>query len=690
MNKTNSHSLFNNACYKINCADPGCSSGSSGAIGSMGGDGGGGGGGGGVGRRGFLTNLIGAGAAVGSVASFAKAPKNSLPSASGFYADKIIYNAKIATLDPKNPRAQAIAIKGDLIQRVGSDHEVMQLRGPNTITIDAKKKTIIPGLIDAHTHFIRGGLTYSMEVRWDGVQSLAQGLQMLQNQAARTPAPHWVQIIGGWTWAQFEERRFPTLEEINAATGDTPAMIMHMYDRAWINQAGLRVLGWNKDTPNPFGGFIEKDAVGNPTGLLVATIGLPALVNTWLKIPRLSPQDQILSTQHFMRESNRLGLTSVIDAGGGGQNYPDNYAAIAQLAQNQQLTLRIGYELFAQAGGRELENYQNWSQMVQVGQGDDYFRMIGAGEYIVWAAGDVTNFDKDPQVIPPVMESQLSAVGKFLASNNWPFRMHTSFDATAQRVLSVLEQVHREVPLNGLRWGLDHCETISAQSLERVAAMGGSINIQNRMSLDGEAFNKRYGERVSADAPPIKRIREMGIALAAGTDGNRATSYNPWIGVHWLITGKTLGGAKLQSDQNLLSREEALGLYTKGGAWMTKEEDKKGTLEIGKLADLVLLSADFFSIGVDAIKDLESELTMVGGRVVYANGVYTQLAMKAPEIKQVWLPINDYGKYYKSIKSPKKTAQNSQQQRMQNTYSHAHPQIIGDSGVWTMECPCAF
>ena len=690
MNKTNSHSLFNNACYKINCVDPGCSSGSSGAIGSMGGDGGRGGGGGGVGRRGFLTNLIGAGAAVGSVASFAKAPKNSLPSASGFYADKIIYNAKIATLDPKNPRAQAIAIKGDLIQRVGSDHEVMQLRGPNTITIDAKKKTIIPGLIDAHTHFIRGGLTYSMEVRWDGVQSLAQGLQMLQNQAARTPAPHWVQIIGGWTWAQFEERRFPTLEEINAATGDTPAMIMHMYDRAWINQAGLRVLGWNKDTPNPFGGFIEKDAVGNPTGLLVATIGLPALVNTWLKIPRLSPQDQILSTQHFMRESNRLGLTSVIDAGGGGQNYPDNYAAIAQLAQNQQLTLRIGYELFAQAGGRELENYQNWSQMVQVGQGDDYFRMIGAGEYIVWAAGDVTNFDKDPQVIPPVMESQLSAVGKFLASNNWPFRMHTSFDATAQRVLSVLEQVHREVPLNGLRWGLDHCETISAQSLERVAAMGGSINIQNRMSLDGEAFNKRYGERVSADAPPIKRIREMGIALAAGTDGNRATSYNPWIGVHWLITGKTLGGAKLQSDQNLLSREEALGLYTKGGAWMTKEEDKKGTLEIGKLADLVLLSADFFSIGVDAIKDLESELTMVGGRVVYANGVYTQLAMKAPEIKQVWLPINDYGKYYKSIKSPKKTAQNSQQQRMQNTYSHAHPQIIGDSGVWTMECPCAF
>lgn len=650
-----------------------------------------------VGRRGFLTNLIGASAAIGTASSFAESSLKSSSAAlngttgSGFYADTIIHNAKINTLDPKNPKAQAIAIKGDLIQRVGNDHAVMQLRGPSTVIIDAKKKTIIPGLIDAHTHFIRGGLTYSMEVRWDGVQSLAQGLQMLRIQAARTPAPHWVQIIGGWTWTQFDERRFPTLEEINAATGDTPAMIMHMYDRAWINQAGLRVLGWNKDTPNPFGGLIEKDGAGNPTGLLVATVGLPALVNTWLKIPRLSPQDQILSTQHFMRENNRLGLTSVIDAGGGGQNYPDNYAAIAELAQNQQLTLRIGYELFAQAGGRELENYQNWAKMVQVGQGDDYFRMIGAGEYIVWAAGDVTNFDKDPQVIPTVMESQLSAVGKYLASNNWPFRMHTSYDATAQRVLSVLEQVHREVPLNGLRWGLDHCETISAQSLERVAAMGGSINIQNRMSLDGEAFNKRYGERVSQDAPPIKRIREMGIPLAAGTDGNRATSYNPWIGVHWLITGKTLGGAKLQGDHNLLSREEALGLYTKGGAWISREENKKGTLEIGKLADLVMLSADFFSIEVDAIKDLESELTMVGGRVVYANGAYAHLGMKPPEIRQVWLPINEYGKYYKSAKSAKsgkKTAQTSHQQSLQS--AHAHPQIIGDAGVWSVECPCSF
>jgi hypothetical protein len=216
--------------------------------------------------------------------------------------------------------------------------------------------------------------------------------------------------------------------------------------------------------------------------------------------------------------------------------------------------------------------------------------------------------------------------------------------------------------------------------------MGGSVNIQNRMSLDGEAFYKRYGDIVSRDAPPIKLIREMGIPLAAGTDGNRATSYNPWIGIHWLVTGKTLGGLQTQGNHNLLTREEALALYTKGGAWISSDEERKGTLKIGKLADLVILSDDFFNVEVDAIKDLEAELTMVGGRVVYARGEYSALAIPAPEIKQVWLPMTEFGKYYKkdshmATKTVSKLPVRS---------SHAHPLIIGDSGTWKMECPCAF
>jgi predicted amidohydrolase YtcJ len=487
-----------------------------------------------------------------------------------------------------------------------------------------------------------------------------------------------VQVIGGWTWAQFAEKRFPTLDEINAATGDTPCMIMHLYDRAWLNRAAIRVLGWEKEVPKLFGGYVERDAGGTTTGLVMSTTSLASLVSVWLRVPRLSPEEQIASTRHFMREHNRLGVTSVIDAGGGGQNFPENYAAIARLAADNQLTLRIAYELFAQAPGKELGNYQEWAKLVKIGQGNDYYRMVGAGEYILYAAGDPANFAKDWTVAPPgVMERNFTDVVKYLAGLGWPFRQHATFDSTASRILNVLEEVNREVPLKKLRWGLDHCETLTPKTLERVAALGGHVNIQNRMSLDGEAFVAKYGAHAAADAPPIARIREMQIPLACGTDGNRATSYNPWVGVHWLLTGKTLGGGQLQGEKNLLGRTEALRLWTEGGAWMSSEEDKKGTLEAGKLADLVLLSGDYFSMPVDGVKELESVLTMVGGKVVYAAGPYARLDPPPPPALPDWLPLRQYGGYYKKSASlPAPLA------------AHRHPMIIGDSGNWSIECPC--
>ena len=586
-------------------------------------------------------------------------------------------------MSKSRPFVSELAVRGDTIIATGSEGDLRHLRGPNTKVIDASGRTVIPGLNDSHTHFIRGGLTYSMEVRWDGLPSLAEGLRMLREQARRTPAPHWVQVIGGWTWAQFAEKRYPTLDEINAATGDTPAMVMHLYDRAWLNRAALRVLGWNRDTPDMFGGTIDRDASGMPTGLVVATTSLASLVGVWLSIPRLSQEDQTISTRHFMREHNRLGITSIVDAGGGGQNYPDNYRSIAQLANDGLLTLRIGYTLFAQTPGKEIENYSDWAQLVKLGQGDDYFRMIGAGEYLTWSAGDSTNFNKDWGGQPAIMESQLTEVVKFVAGMRWPFRQHVTWDSSAQRILAVLEKVHREVPLTGLRWGFDHCEVLGPRSIERIAALGGSINIQNRLSTDGEAFLARQVAAAAADAPPIARIRGMGIPLSAGTDANRAVSYNPWIGVHWLITGETLGGTKLNDERNLLDRTEALRMYTAAGAWISGDEERKGTLEAGRLADLVFLSSDYFSISEDEIKDLESVLTMVGGKVVYAAGSYSEFAPPPPPIAQDWLPIKSYGgyQYQKRLGGP---PVNPGPAHM----GHSHPLIVGDQGIWSLDCGC--
>ena len=630
-------------------------------------------------RRSFVAGAV----AVSGLYAGAKAIGPVGAAAQNATADTIIENAKIITLDPKLPNAEAIAIAGDTIIGVGSRREIERVRGASTRIIDAEKRTLVPGLNDAHTHFIRGGLTYSQEVRWDGVPSLALALQMLKEQAGRTPAPHWVQVVGGWTPHQFKEQRLPTLDEINAAAGDVPCFVMHLYDRAFINKVGLRALGFSRDTADPMGGLIARDGNGNPTGLVIATTSLVSLLSVFARVPKLSPEDQIVSTRHMMRELNRLGVTSLIDAGGGGQNYPEHYQAIAKLAADKALTLRVGYTLMAQRPGREIEDYRGWLGQAKLHQGDDYFRLCGAGEYTVWAAGDVTNFAKDPIPQPPIMEEKLTEVIKFVAANGWPFRMHASFDFTAQRILGVLEKVHREVPVDGLRWGLEHCEGMTARTLDRLKAMGGSLGLQNRMSLDGEAYVAKWGKETAEDAPALGRIRELGIPFALGTDGNRAASHNPWVGVQWLVTGKTQGGFKHQADRNLLSREDALRAYSAAGAWISGEEDRKGTLSVGKWADLAVLSDDYFAIPEDRISHLSSVLTMVGGRIVHGDGRYASLAPAALAVMPDWLPIARYPGYGKSarVEDGVKLAA--------AMIGRAMPAVVGaNSRSWTLGCGC--
>lgn len=307
-------------------------------------------------------------------------------------ADFIFYNGKITTLDPAQKEAQAVGVIGDKIVCVGTDTEVMLWKGDNTKLVDLKKRRMTPGLIDSHIHVIRGGLNYNMELRWDGVDSLAVALRMLKEQAQVTPAPQWVRVVGGFTEHQFREKRLPTIEEINAASPDTPVFILHLYDRALLNAAAVRVCGFTKDSPNPPGGEIQKDANGNPTGILLARPNATILYATLAMGPELPLEYQKNSTQHFMRELNRLGVTGVIDAGGGFQNYPDDYVVIDELAKEKKLTLRIAYNLFTQKPKGELEDFKNWTNTVKFGQGDDFYRHNGAGEMLVYSAADFEDF----------------------------------------------------------------------------------------------------------------------------------------------------------------------------------------------------------------------------------------------------------------------------------------------------------
>ncbi|WP_299164182.1 amidohydrolase [Accumulibacter sp.] len=547
----------------------------------------------------------------------------------------------MTTLDRSNPLASAIAIDNGRVLAVGSEAEVMGRAAAGTCVIDVGGRRIIPGLNDSHTHLIRGGLSFNMELRWENVSSLADALAMLRAQAARTPAPQWVRVIGGWSEFQFAERRMPTLAELNAAAPDTPVFVLHLYGRALLNRAALRVLGIGADTPNSPGGQIEKDGRGQPTGMLIAKPSALILYSTLARGPKLDPDEQKNSTRHFMRELNRLGITSVIDAGGGGQNYPDDYQVVTDLHRAGQLTVRVAYNLFAQQAGTELDDYRRWIAMTEPGAGDALLRMNGGGENLTWSAADFENFLEPRPDLAPHMERELEKIVELLATNKWPFRIHATYDETISRFLDVFERVNGRVPF-ATRFIIDHAETVSERNIERIHALGGGIAIQHRMAFQGEYFVARYGARAAEATPPIRKMLEIGVPVGAGTDATRVASYDPWTALYWLTTGKTVGGLGIQPRAMTLDRESALRLWTQGSAWFSGEADVKGTLAVGQYADLAVLSADYMTVPEDELRAISSVLTVMGGRIVFADGDFSSLDTPLPPPSPAWSPVKHF------------------------------------------------
>lgn len=559
--------------------------------------------------------------------------------------DLILRNGRITTLEPASPEVSAIAIKDGLVLALGSDAEISRLADAATRSVDLNRRRVIPGLTDSHMHIIRGGLNYNLELRWDGVRSLGAALEMLREQARRTPAPQWVRVVGGWNEAQFAEKRMPTLKEINDAAPDTPVFVLNLYNLALLNRAALRAVGYTRDTAQPPGAIIERDRSGEPTGLLLAEPNAFVLYNTLNQGPKLSPEDQINSTLHFMREENRLGVTSVGDAGGGFQNYPEDYAIIDKLAKEDRLTLRIAYNLFPQKPKAELVDFQRWVKMGKPGDGTDWYRLNGGGEMMVFSAADFEDFLYPRPEMPAAMEPELEGVVRFLAGNGWPWRMHATYNETVTRALNVFEKVHRELPIDKLGWFFDHCETVTPENLERIKRLGGGIAVQNRMSMQGDYFVRRYGLMAAAETPPVKRMLEMGVPVTLGTDATRVNSYNPWQALYWLVSGRSIGGTVLYPEERRLDRIDALRLMTADGAWFSRETGKKGVLRPGAFGDLAVLDRDYLAVAEDQIQDITSVLTVVAGRVVHGSGSYEKLAPALPPASPSWSPVRSFGGY---------------------------------------------
>jgi hypothetical protein len=559
-------------------------------------------------------------------------------------ADLIVHNAKVTTLQSSRPEAEAFAVRGERIVAVGSEADMIGLRGENSRVIDAGGRRIIPGLNDSHIHLVRGARDYNLETRWDGVASLHRGLQMIGEQAKRTPKGQWVRVVGGWSPYQFAEKRMPTIAELNAAAPDTPTYVLFAYSEGLLNAAGMAALGWTPDTKPPEGGsyeFVDGGAILRKPAAAYTPIG---------KLPALSAEDQLNSTQHFFRELNRFGLTSVIDAGGTNLPYPGDYDALAILATRPGFPIRVSNLLFAQRPGTEREFYEKLSaeekrNVNQAASRLNGYVFEGAGEVLVWSSADFEDFMAARPELKPQMERELAEVTRLVAGKQWPIRQHATYDQSVTRILDVFEPIFKETGYHG-RWGIDHAETITPRNIARIKAMGGAIAVQDRMAYAGEYFAERYGPEAAAHAPPIRQMLDAGLIVGAGTDATRVASYNPWISLYWMVTGKTVGGTQLASPENRLSREEALRLYTVGSAWFSGEEEMKGTIAPGQFADFAILSADYVTVPDEQIRSIESVLTVTGGDVVYSAAPFAALAPEMlPPVSPAWSPVAAFGGY---------------------------------------------
>ncbi len=570
--------------------------------------------------------------------------------------DMILTDGDIITQNPAQPRAQALAVKNGLIRAVGSNAEALALEGPDTMVLSARGRTVIPGLNDSHQHPTRAGRFYATELRWDGLGSLERGLAMIREAAAQTPEGQWVRVIGGWSPYQFTERRMPTPAELTAAAPDTPVYVLFLYSRGFLNRKAVEARGLTPRTATPDGTRYEftedggciLHAVPNPD-LLYGAIGA---------LPALSAEDQALSTRHYYRELNRFGLTSVIDAGGGGHHFPEDYAGSEALAASGGLTVRLSKYLFPQRKGGELEEFQAWTTNWRAGvnRARDLlhgYEVEGGGEFLAWAAGDYENFlaGRPDFSTRKNWDAQLLAVTRHLLRNRWPLRIHATYDESVNNILNVFEQAHAleaaegRDGFGGVRWAFDHGETLKRPTLKRIKALGGGVAMQARMAYAGEYFLERYGKEATRNAPPLRDVIEAGIPLGLGTDGTRVASYNPWPALYWATTGRSVGGTKLHAGRHRLSRREALFHYTVGSAWFSQEERLKGRLMPGQYADFAVLNAPYLDVADDDLKAIEADLTVMNGRPVHGAGAFAGLVDPLPDIMPEWSPVRAYGGY---------------------------------------------
>jgi predicted amidohydrolase YtcJ len=538
-------------------------------------------------------------------------------------AERVFVNGKVVTVDSSFSVKEAVAIKNGRFVAVGTDNEMRRWIGPKTVVVTLGGRTVIPGLIDSHMHATVAGLNWNSELHWESARSLADGLKQIEAAAKDKPVGTWIVVGGGWAPTQFPEKRLPTRAELDAVAPKHPVYIQYLRQAAVLNSAGLAAVGIDRKAADPEGGRFERDpSSGEPTGVLQ---GVPAWEFAYAKIPHPTLDQIRQGLRNYFRELNRLGLTSVGDLQTGGVTFAHR-RLLADMASRGELSVRIDYFIAPNDPGDELEQLQLSAEEIRQLPADDMFRFAGFAETLIRGTGD-GDVLSNPKGITVETEAKekFRKLLRFLAGAGYNFHLHTTQDNTARQLLTIIEEVNRETPFSRQRITFAHLEDATPETIARIKKLGGGVSVQDRLVLTGDYYMELWGQAKARNAPPLRTLIDSGVPLGAGTDALRSSNYSPMLSLWWLITGKTVAGTPIRDPKQNVTRAEALRMYTMGSAWFTFAEKRKGSIEAGKLADLAVLNTDYLTVPEDQIRSIESVLTMVGGRVVYAASPFTSL-----------------------------------------------------------------
>ena len=529
--------------------------------------------------------------------------------------DLLLINGNVITLDAASSVTEALAVEADRITTTGSSEELRKLAGPVTRVIDLGGRTVIPGLIDSHIHAIRAGFRYATEVSWEGATSMSEALDRLKSAADHAKPEAWLIVAGGWTPRQFDENRRPTAAEIASVASGHPVYIQLFYGYALINAEGRDRLDIKSEADLPDGAKFERDKENVTTGWIVG--GGPAITSLYARLPKPQMREAIEGTRQFLRGLNSFGLTGVIDPGG--QNLaPEDYAALFHLWRAHELPLRVAYSIFAPRRGKELEDFQAATQFLPMGTGDGRLRFNGIGECITWGMyNNDTPTDTDKEAF--------YRVARWAADQGLTLTVHWNNERSVHHLLDVLERVNREVTIAPLRWSIAHLNDASDVSLQRMKALGVGWLMQDGLYFAATSYIAERGEAQMQRSPPIVSAIRLGLPTGGGTDANRVMIENPFVSLRWMLDGLTVDGVETRGEKEIPSREEALRIYTQGSAWFAHDENRRGRLVPGTLADLAVLNDNYFTAPISDIAKIRSLLTMVGGQIVYASGAFDGL-----------------------------------------------------------------